>query len=472
MKKFASILILLLVFSLSVAAEVKFKDLPADHWAAKSVYNLVKMGITTGYPDGTFRGKKNITRYETAIFLSKLADKLGGEDLKNVKTELEAIKTEISALKKTGGGTGISGSFEMNNMLANIIASGGVVGKGPIVNYRLKTTLNRELGENAGLKVNLDTMDAGYYGGTRDLVKEMLDVEGRLRVNPVDLGVLGDLLTLPLDITVTAGPSIIQHVDATGIASSENDICYIRPDTGMVVSTKIWNLEFSGSYLVGAYALDNSGKVDTNYLAASVGYEFQKFPILNNLKLVGEGSAYLKNPNSNGPRDLRGKIAATSQVNPKVTTGLQVALGKSDTKGWMVGAELKVSDFIISGGSFLLRGAKVGSEFIPPDLAYEEFGETGYDIFMRPLLQSTVNIDAEFDHPLAERLKLKGKGAARLSGDYGYGQDKPLSRLTGQIGVTYNIANDTSLDAFYRAEQDPTISETTDLTAVGIMYKF
>lgn len=48
-----------------------FTDLPADHWAYEKVHRLVKKGILTGYPDGSFRGNNLVTRYALAVSLAK-----------------------------------------------------------------------------------------------------------------------------------------------------------------------------------------------------------------------------------------------------------------------------------------------------------------------------------------------------------------------------------------------------------------
>jgi hypothetical protein len=50
-----------------------FADVPRDHWAFASVENLRQKGIVQGYPAGDFKGKRTITRYETAAALDKVA---------------------------------------------------------------------------------------------------------------------------------------------------------------------------------------------------------------------------------------------------------------------------------------------------------------------------------------------------------------------------------------------------------------
>lgn len=54
------------------AASNVFSDVPADHWAAKAVNLMGATEIMSGYGDGTFRGDKNMTRYEAAIVLNAL----------------------------------------------------------------------------------------------------------------------------------------------------------------------------------------------------------------------------------------------------------------------------------------------------------------------------------------------------------------------------------------------------------------
>lgn len=47
---------------------------PFDHWAYDAVQQLSDLGVIIGYPDGTFRGDRAITRYEFAMAVSRLLD--------------------------------------------------------------------------------------------------------------------------------------------------------------------------------------------------------------------------------------------------------------------------------------------------------------------------------------------------------------------------------------------------------------
>lgn len=53
------------------AVKLPFTDLPLDHWAYGYVKKLYEAKISGGYPDGTFRPEKNITRAEFTALLAK-----------------------------------------------------------------------------------------------------------------------------------------------------------------------------------------------------------------------------------------------------------------------------------------------------------------------------------------------------------------------------------------------------------------
>lgn len=52
-----------------------FTDVPASHWAAKSISYAAKRGWVTGYADGTFKPGNNITRAEVAAVTCRLLER-------------------------------------------------------------------------------------------------------------------------------------------------------------------------------------------------------------------------------------------------------------------------------------------------------------------------------------------------------------------------------------------------------------
>lgn len=53
------------------AAASPFSDVPSGPWAYDAVAQLAENGIIEGYGDSTFRGERQITRYEMAQMVAK-----------------------------------------------------------------------------------------------------------------------------------------------------------------------------------------------------------------------------------------------------------------------------------------------------------------------------------------------------------------------------------------------------------------
>lgn len=61
--------------AVTVSAANPFTDVSADDWAYQAVASLSDEGVIDGYPDGTFRGDKHVTRYEIAQIVARLMAK-------------------------------------------------------------------------------------------------------------------------------------------------------------------------------------------------------------------------------------------------------------------------------------------------------------------------------------------------------------------------------------------------------------
>lgn len=74
-------------------------DVPAGHWAKDAIDRLVSQGIILGYPDGTYRGTQNLTRYEAAVIIARLLDQVrtGQVVIDNTET-LTALQNAIQEL--------------------------------------------------------------------------------------------------------------------------------------------------------------------------------------------------------------------------------------------------------------------------------------------------------------------------------------------------------------------------------------
>lgn len=72
MRKLIAALVLASAAIVASHAQAPFADVPKDHWAYEAVNTLAQRGIVIGYPDGTFGGKRGMTRYEFAVAIGRM----------------------------------------------------------------------------------------------------------------------------------------------------------------------------------------------------------------------------------------------------------------------------------------------------------------------------------------------------------------------------------------------------------------
>lgn len=72
------------------AAGMPFADVPKDHWAYDSVAELAASGLIIGYPDGTFKGERQFTRYEMSMVFARVLGRLDTLIAAEVGAEVKA----------------------------------------------------------------------------------------------------------------------------------------------------------------------------------------------------------------------------------------------------------------------------------------------------------------------------------------------------------------------------------------------
>ena len=82
-----------------------FSDVPQNHWSLDAINSLTAKGIINGYEDGTFGGKKVVSRYHLAVVLSRMLasveqkpDKISRSDLKVIERLTIEFADEISLM--------------------------------------------------------------------------------------------------------------------------------------------------------------------------------------------------------------------------------------------------------------------------------------------------------------------------------------------------------------------------------------
>ncbi|WP_416182381.1 S-layer homology domain-containing protein [Acidaminococcus timonensis] len=144
-----------LVFAMAMALGVSatafaanpFSDLPAGHWAYGAVAKLAAAGVVDGYPDGTFKGDKTMTRYEMAQIVAKALAKgaIGADDklVSEFADELDNLGVRVAKLEKNADAVKITG-----NIRTHYAHTTGDFGKDSISKTRSRLFFTGEVNDN------------------------------------------------------------------------------------------------------------------------------------------------------------------------------------------------------------------------------------------------------------------------------------------------------------------------------------
>ena len=174
-----------LTAGVSAYAANPFSDVTPDNWAYQAVSDLSDQGVVEGYPDGTFKGERNMTRYELAQIIARLMakedqlnaeqratlDKLAGE----YADELANLGVRVGNLEKKVGNIYWSGDARMryrDNSVGNDTWDGRmrINVKGQVNDT---TTVNGRLTYNMNFKDS--TKDSGVYMDTLNVKHQFGD---------------------------------------------------------------------------------------------------------------------------------------------------------------------------------------------------------------------------------------------------------------------------------------------------------
>ena len=270
MIKYVILFLLLFQFS-SFAVEnfkpFEFRDLKknSNHWSTASVYELVRLGVTRGYPDGTFRGKKYIDRYEMASFLSKLSRNIAPDSARQNKLlselawELERVKYDLAAYKKESI---VSGGVEARLRTYHLALGSG--SRGPDADYRVNYSYQRNFGGQNLFRMNFDTNDAGFNtAATREVALTMFDLLGQFEY--------GDVIW-----QAVLGPGSSTYTSSE-VEAYEGDNPFLRPKTSISAKRKVYGLNTKLAMV--AHQVDTNGFVNLNEI--QLGFNWgAKLPLI------------------------------------------------------------------------------------------------------------------------------------------------------------------------------------------------
>ena len=123
-KQFAAVFAATAVLGVTTAfANNPFSDVSSDSWAYQAVSQLAEAGIVNGYPDGTFKGQNNITRFEMAQMIAKA---MANQDRANAEqqallnrladefsNELNTLGVRVARLEDRVGNVKVTGDVRL-----------------------------------------------------------------------------------------------------------------------------------------------------------------------------------------------------------------------------------------------------------------------------------------------------------------------------------------------------------------------
>ena len=203
MKKHLAVLAATAVLGVTSAfAANPFSDVTPQDWAYQAVAQLAAQGVVNGYPDGTFQGQNNITRYEMAQMVAKalvrqdrvdaeqnaIINRLANEfsaELNNLGVRVATLENKVGNFKFTGDArVRYQGSHTVENAYVNDIELGeadaadvdandeplavgeenvqGVTSKRSKFDYRARVQFEATVNDNTKAVIRLATGDKEF----------------------------------------------------------------------------------------------------------------------------------------------------------------------------------------------------------------------------------------------------------------------------------------------------------------------
>ena len=186
--------------STTFAAANPFSDVPATHWAYRSLSKLSSEGIVEGYPDGTYRGDRNITRFEMAQMIARALakapstnmsassraelDKLAAE----FREELDSLGVRVEELEKHADKIQWTGEVRYRYNHDNRRVDGGDDRKSTRSQLQIRLFPTAYINEHWTAKARFTASNNMRTDSTSDLALTFVYAEGKYGKFTVDLG--------------------------------------------------------------------------------------------------------------------------------------------------------------------------------------------------------------------------------------------------------------------------------------------
>ena len=153
----------------------QFSDVQPTDWAYQALANLIeRYGCVAGYPDGTYKGGRAMTRFEAAALLNACLDRVTEvtDELKRLMAEFEKelaiLKGRVDGLEARVGeleANQFSTTTKLKGIATMTLGGAGNTGYGkePVANYDVRLNFDTSF---TGKDLLRTTLRAGNFGGS------------------------------------------------------------------------------------------------------------------------------------------------------------------------------------------------------------------------------------------------------------------------------------------------------------------
>jgi hypothetical protein len=320
-----------------VTSVSQLSDVQPNDWAFQALQSLVeRYGCIAGYPNGTFRGNRAITRYEFAAGLNACLDRV--QELIAISGENGITKEDLDTLQK----------------LQQEFADGLVEIRGRIDNLESRTAVLESQQFSTTTKLNAEVILAvgGVFGGDRALNSDQwrtinnapTDAAREAARNAafgtagrrlLDNTTFSDRVRLNLISSFTGKDQLLARLEAN------NSIAFNNPVTGTNMTRTSW---------------DTTNNADNS---VQLGKLFYRFPVGDQLNIIIDaiGGEFYDNFNTVNPllsSTPQGSISRFGRFSPIYRAS---NTGSGSNIGSGISAVYKLSDAVTLSGGYLARRA-------------------------------------------------------------------------------------------------------------------
>lgn len=452
-----------------VTSVSQLSDVQPTDWAFQALQSLVeRYGCIAGYPDGTFRGNRAMTRYEFAagmnacldrineLIAAGLADKVSKEDLATVQRLQEEFQAELEALRgRTDALEAKTAELEAQQFSTTTKLNGqlvtGIFGASDnnwTVPYRVRLNFDASIRGNDRLRVRLQGRDVqGFTGNGVDGVDPIgfgfgtganTDDEIRLDDMLYEFSAFNDKVDFLIGFNSIVGSDSFSFGTPFDALSDFSDAPDLTQDIGNPFGATgngnafafgfNWQATDLISFAYGFTAFDSTnptvgGGVFNGAVANSIELAFTPIEtLIIALQYTNYQSGEGIGPATDGDANAFG-IGVTWEITPRVIFSGWYAGFDGDTETGGVTTDLDADDYLI-GFAFpdlFLEGANAGISF------GQAQSFSGFD--------DTTVLDLYYSFPLTERITLT-PGLYIVSDPTGPGSD---SITVGGIRTTFSF---------------------------------